>query len=147
VKVTFHCERAACTVAAHNELLSRLQQSKRRVVAAKADLAAAVGDAHDTVRELEECLLQVSEGLRRPRVSTTIQDVVQLSQRLGYVVSAPLRWQVMALCFQSFAYVLSVPRSLADTVFRWLQLSAVALTFLVRPAAGTPHTVLELRPV
>ena len=83
-----------CPVQNHEQRLECLARSNATLAAARSDLAAAVQRQHGSVAELEEALLLASEELRRPRTPVSLQDVMQLSQRLGYVTSAPLGWMV-----------------------------------------------------
>ncbi len=71
-----------------------LEASRQRVLTARTALGAAVVGAQSVVSELEAALLAVSEEARRPHREVSVREVIQLSQRLGYVVSAPFGWAV-----------------------------------------------------
>lgn len=79
-------------VSSHAEMHAALDASRQRVLTARTALGAAVVGAQSVVSELEAALLAVSEEARLPHREVSVREVVQLSQRLGYVVSAPFGW-------------------------------------------------------
>ncbi len=76
----------------HDSLTSAQQQ----VSASTAALADRIAATQARVSTLQECIVAASEELRRPRATTSVAEVVQLGQRLGYVVAAPSGWMVRA---------------------------------------------------
>ena len=93
-EVVSHCSRArSCAVASHLKRKSLLDDTRVQLSTKRAALDAAVAHVNSTVTELEDAVLAARNELALPKVATDIPTILTVSQRFGYVVSAPHNWQ------------------------------------------------------